>query len=65
LSCISLLKKLVFSANALPGTFDVENSLVVVDVRIDGSVVVVVCEVAVTKFHKITTTTSKQNMRLA
>jgi len=41
----------------LPGTFDVENSFVVVDVRIDGSVVVVVCEVAETKFHKITTLT--------
>jgi len=53
LSCISLLKKLVFSANALPGTFDVENSLVVVDVRIDGSVVAVICEVAVKKFLKM------------
>jgi len=35
--------------------FDVENSFVVVDMRIDGSVVVVVFEVAVTKFHTITT----------
>jgi len=58
-------KKLDFFSSALPGTFDVENSLVVVDVRIDGSLVVVVCEVAVTKFHKITTSTSKQNLRLA
>jgi len=51
------LKELDFFSSALPGTIDDENSLVDVDVRIVGSVAVVVCEVAVTKFHKITTST--------
>jgi len=55
--------------------FDVENSFVVVDARIDGPVVVVGFEVAVSKFHTITTfactivpleqIVEKQNMRLA